>query len=190
MIPILFSSKATNFTGRGIGLLSDTISCKVVEERNGAFELEMTYPVDGLHYADIGERSIIMAIPSPYRNAQPFRVYSMEQPINGVVTIKARHLSYDMTGIPVEPFTTTTDISDALDGLDTNAAVSYNFVLSTDKTTAGTFTLEKPTSMRNALGGMEGSILDTFGGGEFLFDKWDVKLLSARGSGRPTRASW
>lgn len=182
MIPILFSSKATNFTGRGIGLLADAISCKVVEERNGAFELEMTYPVDGLHYADIGERSIIMAIPSPYRDAQPFRVYSMEQPINGVVTIKARHLSYDMTGIPVEPFTTTTDISDALDGLDTNAAVSYNFVLSTDKTTAGTFTLEKPTSMRNALGGMEGSILDTFGGGEFLFDKWDVKLLTSRGS--------
>ena len=182
MIPILFSSKATNFTGRGIGLLADAVSCKVIEERNGAFEMELVYPVDGLHYADIVERSIIMAIPSPYRDAQPFRVYSMEQPINGVVTIKARHLSYDMTGIPVEPFTTTTDISDALDGLDTNAAVSYNFVLSTDKTTAGTFTLEKPTSMRNALGGMDGSILDTFGGGEFLFDKWDVKLLASRGS--------
>lgn len=181
MIPILFSSKATTFTGRGIGLLADTISCKVVEERNGAFELEMTYPVDGLHYADIVERSIIMAIPSPYRNAQPFRVYSMEQPINGVVTIKARHLSYDMTGIPVEPFTLTGDVADIMDEIDSNASLNTGFGLQTDLTSSGTFTLEKPASMRSCLGGMEGSLLDLFGG-EYLFDGYSVQLLSARGS--------
>ena len=181
MIPVLFSSKATTFTGRGIGLLSDTISCKVVEERNGAFELEMTYPVDGLHYADIGERSIIMAIPSPYRSAQPFRVYSMEQPINGVVTIKARHLSYDMTGIPVEPFTLTGDVADIMDEIDNNASLNTGFGLQTDLTSSGTFTLEKPASMRSCLGGMEGSLLDLFGG-EYLFDGYSVKLLASRGS--------
>ena len=132
MIPILFSSKATNFAGRGIGLLADAISCTVIEERNGAFELTMVYPVDGLHYADITERSIIMAIPSPYRDAQPFRAYSMEQPINGVVTIKARHLCYDMTGIPVEPFTITGGIADIMDEIDNNASLNTGFGLQTD----------------------------------------------------------
>ena len=181
MIPILFSSKATNFTGRGIGLLSDAVSCKVIEERNGAFEMELVYPVDGLHYADITERSIIMAIPSPYRNAQPFRVYSMEQPINGVVTIKARHLSYDMTGIPVEPFTITGGIADIMDEIDTNAPLNTGFSLQGDVTGSATFTLEKPASMKACLGGMEGSVLDLFGG-EYLFDGYTVKLLASRGS--------
>ena len=181
MIPILFSPKATNFTGRGIGLLSDAISCKVIEERNGAFEMELVYPVDGLHYADITERSIIMAIPSPYRNAQPFRVYSMEQPINGVVTIKARHLSYDMTGIPVEPFTITGGIADIMDEIDTNAPLNTGFSLQGDVTGSATFTLDKPASMKACLGGMEGSVLDLFGG-EYLFDGYSVQLLASRGS--------
>lgn len=181
MIPILFSPKATNFTGRGIGLLSDAISCKVIEERNGAFEMELVYPVDGLHYADITERSIIMAIPSPYRNAQPFRVYSMEQPINGVVTIKARHLSYDMTGIPVEPFTITGGIADIMDEIDTNAPLNTGFSLQGDVTGSATFTLDKPASMKSCLGGMEGSVLDLFGG-EYLFDGYSVQLLASRGS--------
>ena len=181
MIPILFSSKATTFTGRGLGLLADAISCKVIEERNGAFEMELVYPVDGLHYADITERSIIMAIPSPYRNAQPFRVYSMEQPINGVVTIKARHLSYDMTGIPVEPFTITGGIADIMDEIDTNAPLNTGFSLQGDVTGSATFTLEKPASMKACLGGMEGSVLDLFGG-EYLFDGYTVKLLASRGS--------
>ena len=181
MIPILFSPKATNFTGRGIGLLSDAISCKVIEERNGAFEMELIYPVDGLHYADITERSIIMAIPSPYRNAQPFRVYSMEQPINGVVTIKARHLCYDMTGIPVEPFTITGGIADIMDEIDTNAPLNTGFSLQGDVTGSATFTLDKPASMKSCLGGMEGSVLDLFGG-EYLFDGYSVQLLASRGS--------
>lgn len=181
MIPILFSSKATTFTGRGIGLLADAISCTVIEERNGAFEMELVYPVDGLHYADIAERSIIMAIPSPYRDAQPFRVYSMEQPINGVVTIKARHLSYDMTGIPVEPFTITGGIADIMDEIDSNASLNTHFSLQGDVTGSATFTLEKPASMKSCLGGMEGSVLDLFGG-EYLFDGYTVQLFASRGS--------
>ena len=182
MIPILFAHDAINFTTKGVGKLADAVSCKVTEERNGAFEMEMVYPVGGLHYEDIYERSIICAIPSPYRDPQPFRVYEMQQPINGLVTIRARHLSYDLSGIPVEMFSTATNISDALDGLVTYSAVTNPFSVSTDLTTSGTFTLAKPTSFRAALGGQEGSILDVFGVGEYYFDRFSVSLLASRGS--------
>ena len=46
MIPILFDSDEENFTSNGIGRLSDAISCVVLEERNGRYELEMEYPSD------------------------------------------------------------------------------------------------------------------------------------------------
>ena len=189
MVPVLYSPYETAFTSRGIGNLSDCISCTVVEERNGAYELEMVYPVGGNHYAEIADRSIIMAIPSPYRDPQPFRVYYIEQPINGIVTIKAHHISYDLCGVPVEMFTTSTDVSDALDGIEANEAVSNQFSLSTNKTTSGSFSVTKPMSVRSALGGGEGSILDVFGG-EFEFDVWDVKLLSARGSVKDYKVSY
>ena len=35
MIPILFPSTATDFSTRGLGPLSDCISCTVTEQRNG-----------------------------------------------------------------------------------------------------------------------------------------------------------
>ena len=89
MKPILYSSTATSFNNQGLGTLSDAVSCTVVEERNGEYELTLQYPVGGIHYSEIEDRAIIMAIPSPYRSAQPFRIYSIESPLNGIVTIHA-----------------------------------------------------------------------------------------------------
>ena len=44
MKPILFANNETDFTTNGIGRL-DCISCKVVEERNGMYELEAEIPI-------------------------------------------------------------------------------------------------------------------------------------------------
>ena len=74
MIPILFAPTATNFTTNGIGRLSDAVSCTVHEARNGEFELEMEYPVDGAHYAAIVHSAIIVAKPSARRSNQAFRI--------------------------------------------------------------------------------------------------------------------
>ena len=53
MIPILYAPNAESFDNDGIGTLTDTISCTVTEERNGTFELELTYPVAGILYDEI-----------------------------------------------------------------------------------------------------------------------------------------
>ncbi len=105
MIPVLFPPGATEWTTQGVGALSDAISCTATEERNGIYELEMQYPVGGIHFDEITDRSIIYAIPSPYREPQPFRVYRVTKPLNGVCTYYARHITYDLSGIPLNPFT-------------------------------------------------------------------------------------
>ena len=98
MIPVLHDSTSTAWETQGIGALSDAISCTVTEEKNGTYELEMEYPITGIHFEEIKSRCIIMAIPSPYRDPQPFRIYRITKPLNGVCTIYAQHLSYDLSG--------------------------------------------------------------------------------------------
>ena len=73
MNPILYSPTERAFADNGVGVLSDAASCIVTEERNGSFELELQYPVAGIHYADITYRSVILARPRPDAAAQPFR---------------------------------------------------------------------------------------------------------------------
>ena len=74
MKPILYPAGETQFVSNGLGRLSDAVSCKVVEERNGQYELELEYPVTGLHYADIMEERIICARHDDTEDIQPFRI--------------------------------------------------------------------------------------------------------------------
>ena len=182
MTPVLFPADATSFATQGLGALSDAISCTVMEERNGEFELEMQYPQTGVHFADISDRCIITAIPSPWRTAQPFRIYRITKPMNGVCTIYARHITYDLGGIPVNVFSAQ-NVASALAGLKSNSAAENPFEFWTDKTTAANFAVKIPAKLRSCLGGKTGSILDVYGG-EYEWDGMTVKLHNNRGADR------
>ena len=179
MKPILFPSTATEFKTQGLGVLTDAISCTVTEERNGAFELTMQYPDTGVHFDEITDRCIIYAIPSPYRAPQPFRIYRITRPMNGVIMVYAQHITYDLSGVPLNPFTAI-NAPDALSKLSLNAAVNSPFVFWTDKSTVASFSVSTPSSTRSVLGGSSGSILDVYGG-EYEWDSFTVRLYGHRG---------
>lgn len=180
--PILYSSQETRFTDNGLGILSDAVSCVVTEERNGAFELEMQYPADGLRYKDIKLRSLILAKPNPTANPQPFRVYRISKPMLGIVTVYAEHISYDLSGIPVSPFEAGST-AQAMAQLQASSAVENPFTFWTDKSTAASMKVAAPASIRSLLGGREGSVLDVYGG-EYAFDRYTVRLYEQRGENR------
>ena len=92
MKPILYPADETQFVSNGLGRLSDAISCKVTEERNGQYELELQYPVTGKHYDAICEERIIAARHDDTSDIQPFRIYKITRPMNGKVTVNARHM--------------------------------------------------------------------------------------------------
>lgn len=179
----LFDSTATSFDTNGIGSLSDAISCEVTEERNGEFELEMEYSVNGKRYSDISLRKIITAKPNPYDKPQPFRIYSITKPINGVVTINAEHISYDLSGCIVSPFSASSAAL-AFEKMKANSVTSCPFEFWTDKTVNADMVVSKPVSIRSLLGGSEGSMLDIYGKGEYEFDNFTVKLHLNRGANR------
>lgn len=180
--PILYSATETNFDHNGIGILSACVSCEVTEEANGIFELAMTYPMDGVHFAEISDRAIIKAKADQFREPQLFRVYAISKPMNGIVTVLAEHISYDLSGIPVKPFTAST-ASSALTGLKTNAVVDCPFDFWTNLEASGDFSVNVPSSIRSRLGADENSILNVFGG-EYEFDNYTVKLHNYRGENR------
>lgn len=180
--PILFASTETSFATNGIGILGDCISGIAIEERNGMYEIEMEYPIFGIHYKDIVLRSLIAAKPNPTTAPQPFRVYDISAPMSGVVTVYARHICYDLAGIPIDPFTASGVVL-ALQRIKQNAAIDCPFEFWTDKSTAGNMTVSVPSAAWSLMGGSEGSILDVYGG-EYEFDRYTVKLHNQRGQDR------
>ena len=178
----LYAATETTFTKNGLGSLPDAVSCKVTEELNGPFELEMQYPIDGHHYSDIALRTIITAKRNPISDPEPFRVYRITKPLRGIVTVYARHLAYDMGGHAVSPFEAAS-LGLALVGLKENAVPACPFTFQSDKAVSSTFTLAEPKSLWSLLGGTEGSILDRYGG-EWEFSGFSAYLHNRRGADR------
>ena len=180
LTPILFEDNATDYVTQGIGALGDVLSGEVTEETNGQYEVRLTYPVTGRRYADLKNRRLIYCKPDPYRDAQPFRIYRITRPLNGIITIYARHKLYDLDGTPVNPFSASNALS-AMKGLKANAAIETPYQFWTDINSNAQFSVSVPTSTRALLGGIKGSILDTYGG-EYEWDNDTVKLYARRGS--------
>lgn len=181
MIPILYDYSEKRFTTNGVGRLSDCISCTVTEERNGIYECEFTYPITGEHYSEIKEGMVIGVTHDESGDIQPFDIYAHQAPIDGVVTFNAHHVSYRLSNVVVMPFTASTPTA-AFSGIESNTANDNPFIFWTDKTGSGEFKVEKPDYVRAVLGGQQGSVLDVFGGGDYEWDRFTVKLYAHRGS--------
>ena len=174
--PILYSPTEKNFKSNGLGFLSDCISCECTEDTDGNYYLEIEYDANGLHFEEIKQRSIIKAKVDDYKDPQLFRVEYISKKLGNLSIITASHISYDLTGIPIEPFTAS-NVSDALQRIAENAVVDFPYSVWTDKDTAGEFKVLVPSSARACLGGIDGNILNVFGG-ELEFDNFSIKLYN------------
>lgn len=179
MKPILYESTETEFTTNGIGRMSDAISCNVREAINGQYELEMVYPISGIHFSDLEEHKIIYSSHDETGEPEPFEIYRISKPINGKVTVNATHISYRLNKCIVLPFTAS-GVQTALAGLKSHSATTIPFEFTSDKTTSGEMKVEVPTSIRSQMGGIQGSIIDIYGG-EWEFTGFRCTLRNRRG---------
>lgn len=182
MIPIIYESTEIAFASNGLGRLRDCISCKVTEERNGVYELEIEYPVTGANYDLIQPGRIIACTHDDSGDVQPFDIVAMEKPIDGTVVVKGVHISYRQSGMVVRGKNITT-LGAAFTKL-TQAVPENPFSYTTDYDTSSSAAItafdNTPRSVRQYLGGVDGSILDIVGG-EYEFDRFTVRLWSNRG---------
>ena len=182
MIPILYDSNETLFTSNGLGRLRDCISCLCYEERNGIYEVDFEYPTNGANFDKIQLGRIIGVTHDESGDIQPFDIVSYSRPIDGVVTFHCTHISYRQSKM-VSYASGINSLADAFQAFDDTCYPSGNpFTYFTDKESTGYVAAfdGTPRSIRSLLGGVEGSILDAYGG-EYEWDKFFVRLHSARG---------
>lgn len=184
MVPIIYERDETSFLDNGLGALRDMTDCKVTEERNGIYEMDFDYPVDGWDFDLIQPGRIVLAEHDDTGDRQPFDIVSYTKPINGIVEFHAVHISYRQSGI-VAKGTNISSITDAFAMLKNSAEPSNPFTYETDiESTAYMASADGvPRSVRQFLGGIDGSILDAYGG-EYEFDRFKVILHNNRGVSR------
>lgn len=180
MIPILYAANETDFTHNGIGFLAEAVSCIVSEERNGTYELELKYPILGRLYSYIETECIIKAKANDTSTLQLFRIYKHSKPFNGIVTYSGEHISYALSRLPIESVSVEgVGASAALNEVLSASIIEHNFTGQSDISTPNSTSLSF-VSVRAALGGVDGSLLDTYGG-EYEFDNFNIKLHKQRG---------
>ena len=183
MIPILYENSETEFVSNGIGRLRDITSCVVTEERNGIYECDFEMPIDGAHFDDVQIGRIIAVEHDESGDVQPFDIVSYSRPISGTVQFHAVHISYRQSKMTASG----TDINSLTDAFSMlrNSTPSNPFTYWTNKSGNAYMSAGdgEPRSVRQFLGGVEGSILDTYGG-EYEWDKFTVKLWAQRGEDR------
>ena len=181
MIPILYEAKTSDFTGNGTGFLKDATECTVKEVRNGTFELTLKYPENGVYADKLIEDAIIKAKPNNKDNDQLFRIYKSGKTIAGVNTFYAEHISYELNSNPIcQPVIEGKNPQQAIEQVLSQAAVPNNYTAWSDIQTRNSTSVDDVVSVRKMLGGVEGSILDTWGG-EYQFDNFTIKLWKNRG---------
>ena len=183
MIPILYEYDEIDFTSNGLCRLRDITMCEVTEERNGIYECDFEYPVTGANFDKIIPGRIIAVEHDESGDIQPFDIVSYSKPIAGVVEFHAVHISYRLTKMTVAG-KNINSLSDAFSML-AGAEPSQPFIFRTNKSSTGYLACADgvPRSCRQVLGGVEGSILDAYGG-EYEFDRFVVNLWASRGSFR------
>lgn len=188
MIPLLYDVDEQYFGYACLRRLPDSVRCVVTEARNGGYDCEFVYPLNGANYEQITLGRHIGCTHDANGDIQPFTIYRREENTDGTTTFYAHHITYELNKAVAEPFTAN-GVAAIMERFSGNAGVNrwtgarhpnwYEF--STDLTSATTFTLTVPVAFRSFLGGMQGSVLDAFGG-EYEWDKYHITLHKARGA--------
>ena len=185
MIPVLYDLRETDFGHLGLGTLKDALRCVVTEERNGVFELELEYPVTGIHASELRYDNIIKVDAGHRLKSQCFRIKRIDQTIAGRISIYAQHVSYVTRDLALPPVFRVTNATaqGALNAwLEAIVGGRHGLSVFSDVTTVSStsLTIQDFENARQVLGGVRGSILQHWNG-EYLFDNYDISLLASRG---------
>ena len=182
MRPVLYVPDEAAFKYNGVGVLSDSLSCDVTQEKNGIYTLDMEYPTAGIWAEYLLPNYIIKAQAHDSDDVQLFRIQRAITTNKGTKQVEANHISYDLIGRPVGAYTAS-GVASAVAGINANAVIPTGFTFTTNMTSNVQYSILTPRSAKAVLGGQEGSLIDVYGG-ELKYDNFNVALLDQLGSDR------
>ena len=182
--PILYAKNETDFFSLGLGVMTNTLEASVTEERNGSFYFESKIIIDVVIYPQLENDQLIKVDAGHELKDQRFRIKRIVDNHNGTASIYAEHISYLSSELSLKPEVNVSgNGSTALTIWKSSLMGANSFVVDSDITTSNStkWRIDKVQNARQALGGVEGSILEKWGG-EYRFDNYHISLLSKRGT--------
>lgn len=187
MKPILFNKNEQQFDTYGLGEI-DVTTGNVTRERNGLYTFYAEYPANGPLASVLEKEMKIKADAGLRTKNQTFEISRIVKDSSGVLKIYGSHIKHKLEYMAVRHgINLSGTASVALAIWANNLIGDYRFSTWSDIDTTGstTFTADKMTNAHLALGGVEGSILDVWGG-EYEFDNLTVRLHKQLGRRAPT----
>lgn len=187
MRPILYSKNETRFDTYGLGEI-DALKGNATRERNGNYSAYLEYPASG-PLASVFEKEMKFKADAGTRTKnQTFEIVRIVKDSSSTIKIYAQHISRKLEYMSVRHGIKVSGTADlALKTWAKNLVGDYRFDTWSDIDTVLpiTFLVDKMENARLALGGVEGSILDVWGG-EYEFDNQTVRLHKRLGRRAPT----
>lgn len=184
MIPRIYDNSFTTYESNGLGLLVDAISCQVEEESNGDFELTLVYPSEGSFFYALKQDNLIKADASDSLKGQLFRIDTISKPLNGQVTVYAKHISFDLAKNSLNEDVNERNIKceNAGKHMLQKSDADSRFSIESDIEMLGNYSMDRKTDCLSAIAGTRGSLIDTFGNGpKLLRDNFTISVLTRRG---------
>lgn len=187
MKPILYNATETLFDSYGLGEMSANKAI-ATREKNGNYTLYIEYPVGGSLTPLFKQDMRIKSDAGVRTKNQTFYISRIVKDSSHVIKIYAKHISHltETMGI-VHGTTAVGDANAALARWSESLVGGVEFRTWSDIETEGkaSWTVDKFKTAREALGGVEGSILDVWGG-EYEFDNTTIRLHKQLGRKTPT----
>ena len=187
MRPILYNKNETRFDTYGLGEI-DALKGNATRERNGNYSAYLEYPASG-PLASVFEKEMKFKADAGTRTKnQTFEIVRIVKDSSSTIKIYAQHISHKLEYMSVRHGVKVSGTADlALKTWARNLVGDYHFDTWSDIDTVFpiTFLIDKMENARLALGGVEGSILDIWGG-EYEFDNQTVRLHKRLGRRAPT----
>lgn len=184
MIPRIYDNSFTTYESNGLGLLVDAISCQVEEESNGDFELTLVYPSDGSFFYTLKQDNLIKADASDSLKGQLFRIDTISKPLDGQVTVYAKHISFDLAKNSLNEDVNERNIKceNAGKHMLQKSDADSRFSIESNIEMLGNYSMDRKTDCLSAIAGTRGSLIDTFGNGpKLLRDNFTISVLNRRG---------
>ena len=187
MRPILFNKSEQAFDTYGLGELNVTKGT-VTRERNGNYTLYAEIPANDPATAILEKEMKLKADAGLRTKNQTFEISRIVKDSSNIVKIYGQHISHKLEYMALRNATAFTGSAYSALGIWKGALIGdLRFDVWSDIQTVGkgVFDISKMENARQALGGVEGSILDIYGG-EYEFDNMTVRLHKQLGRTAPT----
>lgn len=187
MRPILFNKNEQTFDTYGLGELNVTKG-NVTRERNGNYTLYAEIPVNDPMVASLEKEMKLKADAGLRTKNQTFEISRIVKDSSNIVKIYGQHISHKLEYIVLRNATAFAGSAFSALGIWKGALIgdlTFDVWSDIQTTGKGVFDISKMENARQALGGVEGSILDIYGG-EYEFDNMTVRLHKQLGRTAPT----